>query len=458
MKRILLLFSALLFLLPSCIEPSATEEAAPLAEGNFTLSLTADLPEMPVLESEEEGPGTKASTQYTVRIKWAAGDKLSVVNMTTGKILGGWLTANSSGTSTTFSGSLQGTVNEGDQITYFYPAQDNTSEVAFSGIHVDMTNQKGTTGTVPLCVYSVVKAGSDSFQNAQIGFGFLMSYIMIGMSDIPASAQIKRVTLTNVTSQFDLAINSGKTGFDITPTKGDIILAPDSQSASATGVKTMYAAIPESAATSRSIILETGTASFETAFTAAKLQNGYAYNTNISGFLNDDLSFEDSRVRDYCLAHFDTNGDGKLSMVEIAGVKSFPAALPEGILCFDELEYFYGLTELPSFAGQTNLTDVTIPKQITSIPAGMFSGCSSLVELYVNPTTPPTLGANAFGGTPANMLIIVADDSVDDYQSAEGWNAYAGQIVGTSNLSGSNVRINTEGGQMGTEDVNVNVE
>lgn len=458
MKRILLLFSALLFLLPSCIEPSATEEAAPLAEGNFTLSLTADLPEMPVLESEEEGPGTKASTQYTVRIKWAAGDKLSVVNMTTGKILGGWLTANSSGTSTTFSGSLQGTVNEGDQIAYFYPAQDNTSEVAFSGIHVDMANQKGTTGSVPLCVYSVVKAGSNSFQNAQIGFGFLMSYIMIGMSDIPASAQIKRVTLTNVTSQFDLAINSGKTGFDITPTKGDIILAPDSQSASATGVKTMYAAIPESAATSRSIILETGTASFETAFTAAKLQNGYAYNTNISGFLNDDLSFEDSRVRDYCLAHFDTNGDGKLSMVEIAGVKSFPAALPEGILCFDELEYFYGLTELPSFAGQTNLTDVTIPKQITSIPAGMFSGCSSLVELYVNPTTPPTLGANAFGGTPANMLIIVADDSVDDYQSAEGWNAYAGQIVGTSNLSGSNVRINTEGGQMGTEDVNVNVE
>jgi hypothetical protein len=458
MKRVLLLISALLFLLPSCIEPAMTEEVGPLAEGNFTLSLTADLPEMPVLESEEEGSGTKASTQYTVRIKWAAGDKLSVVNMTTGKILGGWLTANSSGTSTTFSGSLQGTVNEGDQIAYFYPAQDNTSEVAFLGIHVDMSNQKGTTGAVPLCVYSVVKAGSDSFQNAQISFGFLMSYIMIGMSDIPASAQIKRVTLTNVTSQFDLAINSGKTGFDITPTKGEIILAPDSQSASATGVKTMYAAIPESSATSRSIILETGTASFETAFTAAKLQNGYAYNTNISGFLNDDLSFEDYKVRDYCLTHFDTNGDGKLSMVEIAGVKSFPAALPEGILCFDELEYFYGLTELPSFAGQTNLTDVTIPKQITSIPAGMFSGCSSLVELYVNPTTPPTLGANAFGGTPANMLIIVADDSVDDYQSAEGWSTYAGQIVRTSNLSGSNVRINTEGGQMGTEDVNVNVE
>ena len=459
MKRLLLFLSTLLFLLPSCVEPSVIEEGTPLAEGNFALSLTADLPEMPVLESEEEGlAGTKASTQYTVRIKWAAGDKLSVVNMTTGKILGGWLTANSSGTSTTFSGSLQGTVNVGDQIAYFYPAQENTSEVVFSGIHVDMANQKGTTGAVPLCVYSIVKAGSGSFQNAQISFSFLMSYIMVGMSDIPASAQIKLVTLSNVTNQFDLTINGGKNGFVIAPTMGNIILAPDSQSASASGVKTLYVAIPESAATSRTIVLETETTSFETAFTAAKLQNGYAYNTNISGFLNDDLAFEDVRVREYCLTHFDSNGDGKLSMVEIAGVKSFPAALPEGILCFDELEYFYGLTELPSFAGQASMTDVTIPKQITSIPAGMFSGCSSLVELYVNPLVPPALGADAFDGTPANMLIIVADGSVDAYQSANGWDVYSSQIVGTSNLSGSNVRINTEGGQMGTEGFIVNVE
>ena len=456
MKRLLLLLSASLFLLSSCINQEV-EEAVPLAEGDFSLSLIAELPEMLVFESEEENPGTKAATQYTVRIKWSAGDKISVVNLTTGKLLGGCLTANSSGFSTTFSGSLSGTVNSGDQIAYFYPAQENSSEINYPGIHVDMSNQKGTTGTVPLCVYSVVKATNNTFQNAQVSFNFFMSYIMIGMSDIPASAMIKRVTLTNVTNQFDLAINSGRAGFDITPSQGNIVLSPDSQTASDLGVKTVYAAIPESASTSRTIILETETNTFETVFTSAKLQNGMAYNTNVSGFLDDDLSFEDSRVREYCLLHFDNNGDGKLSMVEIAGVSSFPAALPSGILSFEELEYFYGLTSLPSFADQTSLTSVAIPRQITSVPSQMFSGCSSLAEVYVYPETPPTLGINAFVGTPNIMMIIVPDGSVSDYQNANGWSAYADQIRGVTSVSGSSVRINTEGGQMGSLNVNIDI-
>lgn len=456
MKHLLLILSAFLFMLSSCIE--SEEEAVPLAEGDFTLSLTADLPEMFVFESEEAVPGTKAATQYTVRIKWSAGDKISVVNLTTGKLLGGWLTANSSGFSSTFSGSLSGTVNSGDQIAFFYPAQENSSEINFPGIHVDMSNQKGMTGAVPLCVYSVVKATGNTFQNAQVSFNFFMSYIMIGMSDIPASALIKSVTLTNVITQFDLAINSGRTGFDISPTLGNIVLTPDSQTASASGVKTVYAAIPESASATRKIILETETNTFETTFTSAKLQNGMAYNTNVSGFLDDDLSFEDTRVRDYCLLHFDTNGDGKLSMVEIAGVTSFPVPLPSGILSFNELEFFYGLTSLPSLADQTSMTSVAIPRQISAILSQMFSGCSSLEEVYVQPETPPTLGINAFSGTPNNMMIIVPDGSVSVYQNANGWSAYAGQIRGSTSVSSSSVRINAEGGPMGSENVNVIIQ
>ncbi|MBR3065240.1 MAG: leucine-rich repeat protein [Bacteroidales bacterium] len=457
MRRYYIIF-ALLFVLGSCSDNVFEAESIPLGEGTFSLSLTANLPELPVLTNAEEDVGTKASTQYTVRINWSAGDKLSVVNLTSGKLLGGWLTANSSGTSTTFSGSLQGTVNEGDQIAYFYPAQENTSEITFSGIHVDMSAQKGTTGAVPLCVYSVAKAGSGSFQNATISFSFLMSYIMMGMSDMPASAKIEHVTLTNVTNCFDLKINAGKTGFDITPTTGNIVLSPDSQSVSDAGVKTLYVAVPASASATRSIKLETTTNSFETTFTSARLQNGYAYNTNVSGFLDDDLSFEDSRVRAYCLSNFDKNGDGKLSMVEIAGVTTFPSALPAGILAFEELEFFYGLTTLPLFTNQSDLTSVVIPRQISVIPDNMFSGCSSLVEVYVNPSTPPALGANAFAGTPENMMIIVPEESVDDYQSANGWSAYADHIRSSKTVSGSGIRINTEGGAMGSENVNVNVQ
>ena len=456
MQRFFYLATVLLLLSSCGVE--IVEESPVLAEGNFSLTMTAELPEMPVLDNGGDITDTKASTQYTVRIKWAAGDKLSVVNLTTGKLLGGYVTANSSGTSTTFSGSLQGTVNNGDLIAYFYPAQENSSETNFTGFQVDMSNQKGTTGTVPLCVYSIVEAGNDSFQNARITFSYLMSYMMIGMSDIPASAQIKNVRMTNVTNSFDLTINSAETGFDIAAHQGDIVLTPDNQSASSTGVKTLYAAIPGSASTTRSIILETATNVFETSFASAKLQNGYAYNTNVSGFLDDDLSFEDSRVRAYCLEHFDTNGDGKLSMVEIAGVTSFPSTFPSGILSFNELEFFYGLTTLPSFENQSSLSSVTIPRQITSIPDGTFAGCSELVEVYLKPATPPSLGSSVFSGTPDNIMLIVSDESLSDYQSAEGWCDYVNQIRGSSSVSGSGIRINTEGGGMGSENVNIILE
>ena len=99
MKRFLLL-SAFLLLLSSCGVADVEELVVSpiLAEGNFTLSMTAELPEMPVLDNGGDVTDTKASTQYTVRIKWAAGDKLSVVNLTTGKLLGGYVTANASGT------------------------------------------------------------------------------------------------------------------------------------------------------------------------------------------------------------------------------------------------------------------------------------------------------------------------------------------------------------------------
>jgi len=422
-----------------------------VADGPFEALVTATLPECPVVDV----PSTRASTQYTVRIKWAEGDRLSVINLTTGKILGGQMTANASGTSTTFSGQLTGTVREGDAIAYFYPAQDNASEVDFNGIQVDMSNQRGTTGAVPLCVFSVVQANSQSFTNAAVSFAFLMSYIMIGLSDIPASTVIRSVTLTQVTDVFEVKPNSSKTGFDLVPHTGDIVLTPG-QNASATGVKTVYAAVPGSASADRSVILETSTTTFTTAFTSARLQDGYAYNTNVSGFLVDDLIPEDPLIREYCLAHFDANGDGKLSMVEIAGVTSFPEPLPAGIRRFNELEYFYGLTSLPSFRAQRQLECITIPKQITSIPDEMFLGCSTLVKIRLKPLDPPALGQDVFSGLSANVILVVADEAVAAYQAADGWKDFFNNFRTESSQNDSNVDIDTEDEDtMGTDRIDI---
>ena len=433
-----------------------------IASGDFALSLNAELPEMPLAGVVEQEENTKASTQYTVRIKWAAGDKLSVINLSTGKILGGALSANSGGSSVAFSGTLNGTVNEGDVLTYFYPAQGNDVETDFQGIHIDMSRQTGLTGGVPLCVCCTATANGGSFNNANLSFSFFMGYMMIGLSDIPASAQIKSLTLTNLTNAFDLYIKTDKSGLGITPYTGDIVLSPQ-QNASSAGVKTVYAAIPGSAAATRYAVLETSTTAFSTNFTSARLNDGVAYNTNISGFLVDNLIPVDSGVRDYCLTHFDFNGDGKLSMVEVAGVTEFPDQLqyplPMDIHCFNELEYFYGLTSLPTFKNRKSLESVTIPRQITAIPDDMFYGCSTLTKVILRPEAPPSLGSNAFYGLSGSVILVVADDVVADYQAADGWRDFFNNFRTDSNQNDSTVDIDAEDeDSMGNERIDIIVK
>lgn len=442
MKRVLL-YIALLVVNLSC----SKEQDRVIARGTFDLSLSAELPEMHVLDNNATDGETRASTQYTVRIKWAAGDKLSVINLTTGKILGGNLKANSSGNLTTFSGTLSGTVNNGDTITYLYPGQENVTEQTFTSINVDMSEQVGTTGGVPLCVYSTSVADSDSFDSISLSFSYLMGYMMIGLSDIPSSALIESLTLTNLTDSFTLTINSDKSGLQIMPHQGNIVLHPN-QTASAAGVKTVYAAIPGSAAATRFAILEAGNMSLSTSFSSAKLNNGYAYNTNVSGFLVDDLVFEDTAIRDYCLAHFDGNGDGKLSMVEIAGVRSFPDQtqypLPSGIRRFNELQYFYGLTDLPSFKNQRQLECVTVPRQITSIPDESFYGCTNFTKIILLPEIPPSLGNDVFFGLNGDLIIVVPDGALDDYREADGWKDYFNSLHPGSGQGGSTFNFEME--------------
>ena len=409
-----------------------------IASGDFNLSLSAELPEMSMF-----GDGTRATTQYTVRIKWVAGDKLSLINLTTGKILGGNLLANSSGNITTFSGTLNGTVNEGDLITYIYPGQDNSSEKDFSSLSIDMSSQSGTTGGVPLCVYCTRVANNSSFESISLSFSYMMSYIMIGMSDIPSAALIKSLTLTNVTDSFILSINSEKTGLDIAPHVGNIVLSPN-QTASVTGVKTVYAAIPGSATALRTAILETESTTFYTGFSSAKLNNGYAYNTNVSGFIVDDLVPEDTALKGYFLEHFDVNGDGKVTMVEIAGVKVLPEPLPAGIRRFNELQFFYGLTGLPSFKNQTQLESITIPKQITSIPDEMFYGCTNLTKVVLLPDVPPILGEKVFYGLNGNLRLLVSNNVLEDYLEAEGWRDYYNNFRSASSQDDSHFNIETE--------------
>ena len=82
-----------------------------------------------------------------------------------------------------------------------------------------------------------------------------------------------------------------------------------------------------------------------------------------------------------------------------------------------------------SFAqGSSRLTKVILPDTITYIGWEAFSGCTSLVTLICNATTPPSIQTNSLIGTPIASktgTIYVPDASVDAYKAASGWSNYA---------------------------------
>jgi hypothetical protein len=80
------------------------------------------------------------------------------------------------------------------------------------------------------------------------------------------------------------------------------------------------------------------------------------------------------------------------------------------------------------------LTTVTIEDGVTAIGEDAFWRDSSLAELIVLCTVPPTLkvttnGLEPLEDTPATMKIKVPAASLDAYKTAEGWKAYADKIT-----------------------------
>ena len=84
----------------------------------------------------------------------------------------------------------------------------------------------------------------------------------------------------------------------------------------------------------------------------------------------------------------------------------------------------------------TSLTSITIPDSVTSIGSYAFSYCDSLTSVYCKPATPPTASADywgdwyAFHNNPSGRKIYVPTASVDAYKSASGWSDYASDIEG----------------------------
>lgn len=103
------------------------------------------------------------------------------------------------------------------------------------------------------------------------------------------------------------------------------------------------------------------------------------------------IEFADEKVKALCVANWDTDHNGELSMTEAAAVTDLGEVFKqnEEITSFDELRFFTGLTDIPgwnTFNGCHSLTSVTIPASVTSIEGATFANCEALEHISVDPS------------------------------------------------------------------------
>lgn len=103
------------------------------------------------------------------------------------------------------------------------------------------------------------------------------------------------------------------------------------------------------------------------------------------------IEFADEKVKALCVANWDTDNNGELSMTEAAAVTTLGDVFKENeeITSFDELRFFIGLTDIPgwdTFYGCHSLTSVTIPASVTSIEGATFANCEALEHISVDPS------------------------------------------------------------------------
>ena len=131
------------------------------------------------------------------------------------------------------------------------------------------------------------------------------------------------------------------------------------------------------------------------------------------------ISFKDENVKAICIAKWDTDRDGYLSVKEAAAVTTIETVFKgRKIVSFNELSYFKNLTTIGSsaFAGCTSLTEIQLPKGVTSIGYSAFKGCTSLTEIQL-PEGVTAIGSSAFSNCTSLTEIHLPEGvtTIEDY-------------------------------------------
>lgn len=101
------------------------------------------------------------------------------------------------------------------------------------------------------------------------------------------------------------------------------------------------------------------------------------------------IHFEDVSAKEFCVRHFDTDGNGKLSYEEAASVtddaffnaQSNDAGLVGSVQYFDELRFFTALTKLSK--NFPNVKKITFPERLSDVSHALFLYVSNMERVAI---------------------------------------------------------------------------
>ncbi len=228
MKRLLFFIPLLTSIFFSCSNEEV-EQIENNTDEPFEFAIEANLVDLADMTQ------TKATANPALKLKWTAGDKISVINLTTGKIIGGDLVAQSSGTTTQFRGSLKTIPSAGDKLAFVYPSQGYTVTKDFEPITLPLYANEDNS-TIPFCAVGIYDI-EDFGAMPQTDFYFQMTYMTLNMADLPKSKKITSISIPQVGISSTLTINSDGTGLVHTATEGTLTINPNNLSVSDQGYR-----------------------------------------------------------------------------------------------------------------------------------------------------------------------------------------------------------------------------
>ena len=121
------------------------------------------------------------------------------------------------------------------------------------------------------------------------------------------------------------------------------------------------------------------------------------------------IVFADPAAKYACVAKFDTDGDGEVSIEEAEAATTFSGLFDDwkGVVSFDEIRYFKNVHSLSGvFRGCNKLVSITIPESITNLGQYAFAGCSSLTSIAL-PSGITTIGYCTFSSCSSLVSIVI---------------------------------------------------